>query len=76
MAGFREEFVNCLGYEVIHLPGREPPLDYGRPLLEQRDYWFAAEGYDKPLVTTAPLSWEVGRHGRTDGKLNLDPTCA
>ncbi len=73
LAGFREEFVNCLGYEVLHLPDREPPFDPGRRLLEQRDYWFAAEGYDKPVVATAPQSWLPGRHGRTDGKLNLDP---
>ena len=73
VAGFREEFVNCLGYEVLHLPDREPALDPARPVLEQRGFWFAAEGYDKPLVTTAPLSWEVGRHSRVDGKLNVDP---
>jgi hypothetical protein len=73
LAGFREEFVNCLGYEVIHLPDREPPFDPTRPVLAQRSHWFAADGYDKPAVATAPSSWGLGFHGRKDGKLNLDP---
>jgi hypothetical protein len=73
LAGFQEEFVNCLGYEVIHLPDREASFQPHRPVLEQRGFWFAAEGYDKPAVSTVPASWEVGFHGRTDGRLNLDP---
>ena len=31
-----EEFVNPLGYEVLHLPDRELPLDPARPILAQR----------------------------------------
>jgi hypothetical protein len=33
---FDEEWVNCLGYEIIHMRDREPPLDLGRPILDQR----------------------------------------
>jgi hypothetical protein len=73
LAGFREEWVNCIGYEILHLPDREPPLDLSRPVLEQRDYWFAADGYDKPVLATEPTPWEVGLHGRVDRKLNIDP---
>ena len=73
VTGFREGFVNCLGYEVLHLPDREPPIDFSRALMPQRSYWFAAEGYDKPALATEPVPFEVGRHSRTDGKLNLDP---
>jgi hypothetical protein len=73
LSGFQEEWVNCLGYEVLHLPDREPPLDQSRPVLDQRDYWFAADGYDKPALATAPTPWGIGFHGREDGQLNLDP---
>lgn len=73
VAGFQEDFVNCLGYEVIHLPDREPPFDPGRPVLEQRGHWFAADGYDKPALATSPTPWTMGFHSRTDGELNLDP---
>ena len=73
VAGFGEGFVNCLGYEVFHLADREPPFDPSRPVLEQRGYWSAADGYDKPALATEPISWTVGFHGRTDDRLNLDP---
>jgi hypothetical protein len=73
VSGFSEDFVNCLGYEVIHLPDREPSLDLEGPLLQQRHYWFAADGYDKPAVATSPSEWEVGFHSLADGRLNLDP---
>jgi hypothetical protein len=73
LAGFREEWVNCLGYEILHLPAREPPLDLSRPILQQREYWFAADGYDKPALATAPTPWEVGLHGRVDQEMRLDP---
>ena len=42
-------------------------------MLDQRDYWFAADGYDKPALATAPTPWEVGFHGREDRRLNIDP---
>ena len=52
-----EEFVNPLGYEILHLPDREPPLDLSRPVLDQRGYWFANDAYDKPLLATVPMTW-------------------
>jgi hypothetical protein len=73
LTGFQEEWVNCVGYEILHLPDREPALDPRRPVLDQRDHWFAADGYDKPALATAPTPWEVGFHGREDGRLNIDP---
>jgi hypothetical protein len=73
LAGFQEEFVTCLGYEVLHLPDREPPLDLSRPVLEQRHFWFVADGYDKPALASAPTPWEVGFHGLQDRRLNIDP---
>ena len=68
-----EEFVNPLGYEVLHLPDREPPLDLDRPILDQRGYWFANDAYDKPVLATVPMTWVPGFHARADGRHNYDP---
>jgi hypothetical protein len=73
VAGFQEGFVNCLGYEILHMADREPAFDPARPVLEQRGHWFAADGYDKPALGTEPTPWTLGFHSRTDGRLNLDP---
>jgi Glycosyl transferase family 2 len=70
---FDEEWINCLGYEVLHLKDREAPLCMDRPILEQRGYWFANAAYDKPALATVPMTWEPGFHTRSDGQLNLDP---
>lgn len=69
---FDEDFVNCLGYEILQLPD-EAPLDPDRPVLEQRRWWFANDGYDKPALATVPMTWKPGFHSRADGEMNLDP---
>lgn len=73
---FDEEFVNCLGYELVHRKDREPALDLSRPLLEQRHWWAPSGIYDKPAITTVPLDWKPGFHGRTDNNTNYDPDVA
>lgn len=70
---FQEESVNCLGYEVIHMRDREPPLRLDRPLLAQRGHWFYNDTYDKPAVATVPLEWGPGFHIRADLHFELDP---
>jgi hypothetical protein len=70
---FDEEWVNCLGYEILHLRDREPTLRLDRPILDQRNHWFYNDGYDKAAIATVPLSWNPGFHGRSDFKFNLDP---
>ena len=49
---FDEEFVSCVGHEVLHRPDLEPPIDLARPLLAQRGWWYRSPLYDKPLVTS------------------------
>jgi hypothetical protein len=71
--GFEEEFVNCLGYELIHLVDREGPYDPSRKVLDQRGYWFANDVYDKPALATEPMRWQPGFHRREDGRWRLDP---
>ena len=68
-----EEFVNPLGYEVLHLADREPPLDADRSVLEQRGHWFANDAYDKPILATVPMRWTPGFHASADGRHNYDP---
>jgi hypothetical protein len=67
-----EEWVNCLGYEILHMRD-EPPLDPTRPILDQRGHWYINTAYDKAAIATVPLNWRLGFHGRADGALNPDP---
>lgn len=71
--GFEEEWVNCLGYEILHVPDVEAPLRLDAPILDQRGRWFFNDGYDKAALTTVPMSWRPGLHGRTDFHFRLDP---
>ncbi len=70
---FDEEWVNCLGYELLHVKGREAPLRLDEPILDQRRYWFANDAYDKAALATAPMTWRPGFHGRADFHFSLDP---
>jgi Glycosyl transferase family 2 len=70
---FGEEWVNCLGYEILHMRDREPALDPRRPVLEQRGYWFWNDGYDKAAIATVPMQWRPGFHGRADFQFAPDP---
>ncbi|MGB0120366.1 MAG: glycosyltransferase family 2 protein [Solirubrobacterales bacterium] len=68
-----EEFVTCMGYELIHLPDREGPLDPKRPVTEQRGYWTENAAYNKSAMATRPSSWEPGFHRRKDKHFRGDP---
>jgi glycosyl transferase family 2 len=70
---FAEDFVNCLGYELLHMRDSEPPLDLSRPVMDQRGWWFMNAGYDKAAIATEPMRWKPGFHGREDFAFNLDP---
>ncbi|MGH2866697.1 MAG: glycosyltransferase family 2 protein [Solirubrobacteraceae bacterium] len=70
---FDEEWVNCLGYELLHCRRSEPRLDPSWPILSQRHHWFANGGYDKAALTMAPVEWRTGFHGRADFQYNPDP---
>jgi hypothetical protein len=70
---FADWFVNCIGYELLHLTDREGPYDSSRPILDQRGHWFANGAYDKPALASGPMSWQPGFHHRSDGQTNHDP---
>jgi hypothetical protein len=71
--GFQEEYVNCLGYELIHMVDREASFDPSRRVLDQRGYWFANEIYDKPALGTVPMHWLPGFHRTADLAMRPDP---
>jgi hypothetical protein len=69
---FDEEWINCLGYELLHLR-EEAPLQLERPIMDQRGYWFSNDAYDKAALATVPMEWRPGFHGRADFQFRLDP---
>jgi hypothetical protein len=73
MDRLEEPYVNCLGYELIHLVDREGPYDPSRPILDQRHHWFANDIYDKPSLTTGPTEWVAGFHRTADLQMRPDP---
>ena len=54
--------VRCNGFEVVHVMGKEPSLDWSRSILQQRGFWFHNPEYCKPLLSKVPLDWEHGFH--------------
>jgi hypothetical protein len=70
---FDEEFVTCIGYEVLHMRDAEPAFDPRRPVLDQRSHWYRNPGYDKPLLSRVPLRWGPGFHQLVDGARRRDP---
>jgi hypothetical protein len=70
---FDEEWVSCVGREVLHQLDSEPPIDLSRPVLHQRGTWYINPLYDKPLIAKVPMRWGPGRHRPADGPMNRDP---
>lgn len=69
---FSGDFVNCRGYELLHLKDSEPAIDLSRPILEQRSYWYFNPAYSKPLLARVPMQWHGGLHSRVDGQCRDD----
>jgi hypothetical protein len=65
---FGSDYVNCNGFEVLHIKEDEPSLDVTRPILEQRSYWFPCDAYmSKPLLARIPMEWDLGCHSTPKG---------
>jgi hypothetical protein len=71
---FDGHFVNCRGYEILHMKDREEPLDLSRPILDQRSHWYFNPAYSKPLLARVPMHWHGGLHTRVDGQTRDDPS--
>jgi len=71
---FDEEWVNCLGYELLHVRDEEPPLRLDRPILDHdATTGYFNDAYNKAALASVPMQWTPGFHGRTDGSYALDP---
>lgn len=58
-----QEVVRCSGMNVVQHLVREPsPLDWDRPILAQRRWWYPFEHSCKPLLASRPLNWTWGFH--------------
>ncbi len=71
---FDEEYVNCVGYEIVQIRDREGPYDPSRQVLDQRGYWYAHDAYDKPALASVPMKWKPGFHKREDEASTGTPT--
>lgn len=60
--------VRCEGYELIHHRKKEKAFELKKPILTQRKYWYRAPLYNKTLLTSEPLNWEIGFHHITSGE--------
>jgi hypothetical protein len=58
----RDRIVRCKGFEVVHNRETEPPIDFGRPLLQQRRHWYHTRLYSKPVLANVAMNWREGFH--------------
>jgi len=59
---FRGVAGRTYGFNLIHDPAKEPPIDLNQPILAQRSYWLHIPDYSKPLLTSVALHWIAGFH--------------
>ena len=59
----QDKYIRCLGANIVHIPSREPgDLDFDKPILEQRQYWYYIKSICKPIITRAEADWVPGFH--------------
>ena len=71
-----KEYITCNGYELLHLPDKEPSYKDSVPLFNQRSYWFKSQQYySKTLITSKHLDWSIGLHTvqGIDKEVDTDP---
>jgi hypothetical protein len=56
----KKDHVYCRGYNVIQV--NEPPIDWDKPLMRQRKWWWQDHTYSKPAISRRPLDWYLGFH--------------
>ena len=52
----------CNGYEIIHRYDQEPAYDPARGVLKDRNWWYGANLYSKPLIWKKAPHWVAGFH--------------
>ena len=76
LAGFTEDFVNCLGYEVIHLRDREPPYRPGRRSWSSGATGLLLTDMTSPRWQLCPWSGSPGFMGAPTVGSTSTPTCS
>lgn len=74
MENFAHDFINCRGYEILHIKESEPAFDRSKKVFDQRINWYNNPIYSKPLMARVPMYWHGGLHSRTDGQTKEDPS--
>jgi len=64
-----QEYYTTYGYEIVQNRKTEGPIDWKRPLLEQRKYWYRCEPFDKSLITRTEFTWAMGNHSISKEKV-------
>jgi len=72
LLGKPREYVRCAGYEIVHKPEEEPTLDWSKPLLKQRTWWYHSVLYSKTLLSMTPLKWDKGFHALSNEKARIE----
>jgi len=68
---FENDYVRCTGYEIVHLKALEPPIDFDKPIIAQRKFWYPRKLFNKPLITKKFINWEPGFHS-ADKYIKID----
>jgi len=58
---YPDEKTLCEGYDIVQTDNEEP-IDFTKPYLQQRKYWYKNWSYNKPLLSKIPLNWAEGCH--------------
>ena len=56
------KFLRCFGFSIDHVPSLEAPIDFTKPILEQRKYWRFDYLYCKALISNVHCYWTLGFH--------------
>ena len=54
--------VTATGFDVIHVPGEEPALDWNRPVTLQRGWLRTSSAMCKPVMIRRRVAWAPGFH--------------
>lgn len=54
--------LTAVGFDVVHVPDQEPPLDWDRPITEQRDWLRFSSAMCKPVLIRRRVAWAPGFH--------------
>lgn len=66
MQKYNGDKVYCEGMDVYQEEG-QGAIDYSKPYLAQRGWWYKNRDYNKPLLAKVPLNWAPGCHSEEGG---------